>query len=171
MRLLNRRDVELVVLGAPNAPMAFYRSQFDAFRYEGTRPHAEVLEVMRSCDVLALPALVEGRALVQQEALACGLPLIVTQNAGGDDLVEDGRTGFLVPIRSPEAIAERIAWLADHRDALRDMRRHAVRKAAETGWAHYEDCVLGVVRESFEWARGRGGRSEPVTSTTMIGAS
>ncbi len=150
MRLLDRRDVELVVLGALNAPMSFYRSQYDAFVYEGTRPHADVLRVMRSCDVLVLPALVEGRALVQQEALACGLPLIVTANAGGEDLIEEGRTGFLVPIRSPEAIAERIAWFAEHRDLLDDLRGEAVRKAAETGWRSYEDRVLEVVRESFD---------------------
>ena len=33
-----------------------------------------------------------------------------------------GETGFPVPIRSPEKIAEKIAWLADHREALPDMR-------------------------------------------------
>jgi glycosyltransferase involved in cell wall biosynthesis len=153
MRRLDRSDVELVVLGALNAPMAFYRSQFGAFVYEGTRPHAQVLDVMQSCDVLALPALVEGRALVQQEALACGLPLIVTPNTGGDDLIEEGRTGFVVPIRSPDAIAERIAWLADHREALPEMRRHAVRKAVGTGWAHYERAVLAAVRDAVAAAR------------------
>jgi glycosyltransferase involved in cell wall biosynthesis len=127
--------------------MPFYRSQYADFVYESTRPHADVLEVMRSCDVLALPALAEGRALVQQEALACGLPLIVTANAGGDDLIEEGRTGFFVPIRSPESIAERIAWFADHRDALPEMRRHALRKAGETGWIRYENSVIELVRE------------------------
>jgi glycosyltransferase involved in cell wall biosynthesis len=152
MRLLDRTDVELVVLGAPapNAPLSFYRSQYPGFQYEGTRPHAEVLEVMRSCDVFVLPALVEGRALVQLEALASGLPLLVTSHTGGDDLVEEGRTGFTIPIRSPEAIAERLAWFADHRDALAEMRRHAFRKAAETSWLHYESRVLDAVRASFD---------------------
>jgi glycosyltransferase involved in cell wall biosynthesis len=150
MRLLQRSDVELIVLGALNAPLSFYRSQYPDFVYEGTRPHAEVLRVMRSCDVFVLPALVEGRALVQLEALASGLPLIVTAHTGGDDLVEEGRTGFTIPIRSPEAIAERLAWFADHRDALAEMRRHAIRKAAETSWLHYENRVLDAVRASFD---------------------
>ena len=150
MRLLKRTDVELVVLGALNAPLSFYRSQYPDFVYEGTRPHAEVLRVMRSCDVFVLPALVEGRALVQLEALASGLPLIVTAHTGGDDLVEEGRTGFTIPIRSPEAIAERLAWFADHRDALAEMRRHAIRKAADTSWLHYENRVLDAVRASFD---------------------
>jgi glycosyltransferase involved in cell wall biosynthesis len=152
MRLLNRSDVELVVLGAPtpNAPLSFYRSQYPGFQYEGTRPHAEVLQVMRSCDVFVLPALVEGRALVQLEALASGLPLLVTPNTGGDDLVDEGRTGFTIPIRSPEAIAERLAWFADHREALAEMRQHAIRKASETSWLHYENRVLDAVRASSD---------------------
>jgi glycosyltransferase involved in cell wall biosynthesis len=150
MRLLKRPDVELVVLGALNAPLSFYRTQYPDFVYEGTRPHADVLRVMRSCDVFVLPALVEGRALVQLEALASGLPLIVTTHTGGDDLIEEGRTGFTIPIRSPEAIAERLAWCADHRDALDEMRRHAIRKAADTSWLHYENTVLEAVRASFD---------------------
>jgi len=145
MRLLHRSDVELVVMGSPLAPMSFYRSHCDRFTYEAPRPHDEVLALMRSCDVLALPAIVEGRALVQQEALASGLPLLVTPNAGGDDLVEEGKTGFLVPIRSPQVLAERIAWLADHRTLLPEMRRLARQKAADTGWARYEAQVREVV--------------------------
>ncbi len=49
---------------------------------------------MQSCDVFVLPSIVEGRALVQQEAMACGLPVIATRNAGADDLIEDGTNWF-----------------------------------------------------------------------------
>ena len=53
--------------------------------------------------------------MVQQEALSCGLPIIVTPNAGGEDLVEDGKTGHLVPIRSPEKIAEAIRAMIENK--------------------------------------------------------
>lgn len=146
MRLLNRPDVELVVMGSTVASMSFYRRQYPDFVYEPPRPHGDVLALMRTCDVLALPAIVEGRALVQQEALASGLPLIVTRNAGGQDLITEGRTGFLVPIRSPEALAERIAWLADRRQLLPEMRREAQRVAAATSWSQYESRVWEALR-------------------------
>jgi glycosyltransferase involved in cell wall biosynthesis len=146
MRLLRRSDVELVVMGSPVAEPAFYRSQFDGFTYEKPRPHADVLALMQTCDVLALPAIVEGRALVQQEALASGLPLIVTRNAGAEDLVREGRTGFIVPIRAAEAIADRIAWFADHRAELADMSREATRAAAGAGWSDYGDRVCAAVQ-------------------------
>jgi glycosyltransferase involved in cell wall biosynthesis len=55
---------------------------------------------MKAHDALVLPSIVEGRALVQQEALSCGLPIIVTPNAGGEDLVEEGFNRAPCPIRS-----------------------------------------------------------------------
>ena len=152
INLLKRTDVELIVMGSPLMPFEFYQRQCPAFRYEAPRPHAEVLTLMRSCDVFALPSIVEGRALVQQEALACGLPLIVTPNAGGEDLIEEGRTGFLVPIRSPEAIAEKIAWFADHRAELPQMRQNAIDKAAEYTWERYGDRIADIVRRHSETA-------------------
>jgi glycosyltransferase involved in cell wall biosynthesis len=145
MKLLKRNDVELMVMGSPIAPMEFYRGQYRDFTYMSTRPHHEVLELMQSCDALVLPSIAEGRALVQQEALANGLPLIVTENAGGADLIVSGETGFLVPIRSPDLIAEKIAWLADHRERLPNMRLAAMKKADEYPWKRYTDRILTAI--------------------------
>jgi glycosyltransferase involved in cell wall biosynthesis len=150
MKLLNRHDVELIVMGSPLAPMEFYRSQYRDFTYLSTRPHHEVLKLMQSCDVLVLPSLAEGRALVQQEALANGLPLIITQNTGGEDLIVEGETGFLVPIRSPDKIAEKISWLADHRASLPDMRLAAIKKADEYPWHRYTDRILSALSTSLQ---------------------
>jgi glycosyltransferase involved in cell wall biosynthesis len=129
--------------------MEFYRQQYADFTYMSTRPHREVLELMRSCDALVLPSLAEGRALVQQEALANGLALIITENTGGEDLIVEGETGFLVPIRDPAAIAEKVAWLADHRSTLPDMRAAAIRKAQEYPWARYRERVAAAVRATI----------------------
>lgn len=142
---LRRSDIELVVMGSLLMPMDFYRRHGGDFTYEPTRPHAGVLGLMDSCDVLLLPSIVEGRALVQQEAMSRGLPIVVTRNAGGEDLVQEGRTGFLVPIRAPEALAERIGWLADHRKELPAMSQQAREMAARFTWAAYAEKVLAAV--------------------------
>ncbi len=146
MKLLNRSDVELVVIGTPLMPMEFYRTQLPDFTYEATRSHQAVLQLMQSCDVFVLPSIVEGRALVQQEAMSCGLPLIVTANAGGEDLIDEGKTGFLVPIRSPEKIAEKIAHFADNRHKLNEMSTLARQKAAQITWNNYCQKILNVVQ-------------------------
>ncbi len=146
--MLRRTDIELVVMGSPMMPMAFYRSHGCDFTYEPTRPHAEVLALMDRCDVLLLPSIVEGRALVQQEAMSRGLPIVVTRNAGGEDLVREGETGFLVPIRSPEALAARIAWLADHRRRLPEMSQQAREMAGRYSWAAYAGKVMAAIATS-----------------------
>jgi glycosyltransferase involved in cell wall biosynthesis len=145
MKLLNRPDVELMIIGRPLLSLAFYRRSYPSFVYQAPRPAAQIRELMLSCDVLVLPSIVEGRALVQMEAMSCGLPIVVTPNAGAEDLVEEGRTGFLVPIRAPERLAERLEWIADHRDWVDDIRPAILEKARQSSWQRYTDKVLSVI--------------------------
>jgi len=146
LRLLNRaRDVELVLMGRPCAPMEFYRAQNVPFTHAPPRANEAVLELMSTCDALVLPSLVEGRAIVQLEALSRGLPLLVTPNAGGEDLIVPGETGFLVPIRDPAALAEKMAWLLDHRAALPAMRAACRLQAEKISWAAYRRSLLAAL--------------------------
>ena len=147
VKLVRSKEAELVVMGSLVQPMRFYRGEFPDFVYEAPRPHAAVLRLMRSCDVLVLPSIVEGRALVQQEAMASGLPLIATRNAGGEDLIVEGKTGFLVRPGAPAAIAEKIEWFLQNRDQLPAMSAAARAKAAELTWAVYEEKILDAIRD------------------------
>lgn len=147
MKLVPSKKVELVVMGSLILPMHFYRNEFAQFIYEPPRPHAAVLRLMRWCDVLVLPSIVEGRALVQQEAMACGLPLIATRNAGGEDLIVEGKTGFLVPTGAPAAIAEKIEWFLKNRAQLPAMSAAARAKAAELTWPAYGEKILHAIRD------------------------
>jgi glycosyltransferase involved in cell wall biosynthesis len=149
MDLIDSKKIELHVLGLPVAGMDFYRSRCPDFTYHRTRSNAAVLELMAFCDVLVLPSIVEGRALVQQEAMACGLPVIATRNAGAEDLLEDGTAGFLVPIRSPEAIAEKLECLACDRSLLEEMGRAARAKARALSWADYRRRIVEVVASNL----------------------
>jgi glycosyltransferase involved in cell wall biosynthesis len=145
MAKLDPKCFELNVLGALAVGMDFYQRQFSGFIHHSSRSNLEVLELMRSCDVFVLPSIVEGRALVQQEAMSCGLPIIVTKNAGAEDLVEDGKAGFLVPIRSPEAIAEKLEILNRDRGLLASMSRAAIDKARQLTWATYRAKISDTV--------------------------
>jgi glycosyltransferase involved in cell wall biosynthesis len=146
MTLLGGENIELVVMGSPMADLDFYRSQYAGFTHEKGRPHAEVLALMRSCDVFCLPSIVEGRALVMQEAMSQGLPVVITPNTGGADLVVEGETGFLVPIRSPEQIAAKLAWLNQHRPELVAMKDKAAQHAAGYSWKRYGEVVVDAIR-------------------------
>ncbi|RZJ99821.1 MAG: glycosyltransferase, partial [Flavobacterium sp.] len=144
------KNVELVVMGSLLDSMHFYRSQFPAFIYEPGRSHEQVLKLMRTCDVLCLPSIVEGRALVMQEAMSQGLPLIITPNTGGADLIKEGETGFLVPIRSPEVIAEKIEWFASNRNRIEEMGSAAMEHASEYTWRKYALTILRELTAFFD---------------------
>jgi glycosyltransferase involved in cell wall biosynthesis len=143
LRLLDcPRDIELILLGKPCAPWEFYRGLGVPFTYEAPRANEAILELMGQCNALVLPSIVEGRAIVQLEALSRGLPLLVTPNAGGEDLITPGETGFLVPIRDPAALAEKISWLRDHRAGLPAMREACRARANLISWDSYRRQLL-----------------------------
>ncbi|GAA4316689.1 hypothetical protein GCM10023149_13850 [Mucilaginibacter gynuensis] len=147
LNLVNSKNIELVVMGSMLETPEFYRSEFAGFTYEPGRSHAAVLELMRSCDVFCLPSIVEGRALVMQEAMSQGLPLIITANTGGADLIIEGETGFLVPIRSPQAIAEKLNWFLSNRDKVAAMGEQARLHAANYSWEKYGSTIINELKE------------------------
>lgn len=76
-------------------------------------PHAQLAERLRRADIFLLPSLEEGLARTSLEALACGLPIIVTSHTGSNDFVVPETNGEVVPIRDPAAIAEAVFKWAD----------------------------------------------------------
>lgn len=145
--LLNRRDIELIALGPLLAPLAFYQHECPHFQWEGPRTNESILQYMQSCHVLVLPSLVEGRAIVQLEALACGLPLIITPHTGGEDLVEPYKTGLVVPPRSPEKLAEAMAWFADNKQMLPSMQERCRAKARECSWERFRKALIQALNQ------------------------
>lgn len=95
----------------------------------GLIPRSEIPELLAWADVLVLPSICEGSALVTYEALASGVPVITTPNAGSP--VIDGETGYIVPIRDSLAIAEKLERLAAAPELLKDMSAAARRYAEE----------------------------------------
>jgi glycosyltransferase involved in cell wall biosynthesis len=114
-------------------------------RLLGPVPHHALKQIMGASDVLVLPSVEEGLALVLAEALACGCPVIASTNTGAADLISQGREGFIVPIRSPDVVAERLQRLARSPDLQRSMSQAALAKArAIGGWRDYGDAMMEV---------------------------
>ena len=155
MNLLKGEPVSLSILGQPSMPMEFYRRQFSEFEYFHPCSNKKVRAIMKEHDALVLPSIVEGRALVQQEALSCGLPIIVTPNTGGEDLVLEGKTGYMVPIRSPEKIKEAISSMMANWKNREDIQKLCQKKAREYTWQNYAqniiDFNLSKSRQSLEF--------------------
>lgn len=115
-------------------------------RWLSSLPHSEILAEMRAHDVFVFPSLFEGLALVTGEAISQGLPVITTPNSGGTDILRDGIDGFIVPIRDPEAITQRLLELHEDRALLKQMSDSARERAAQLDWRGCKDRTVEAVR-------------------------
>src|SRR3989338_6268262 len=125
---LDLKDAELVLVGGYGAIPAELKQRYErlihanpTIRWVGKTQRPE--EYYSRASVFVLPSLTEGNPHVVMEAMASGLPVITTENAAG--LVEDGQSGFVVPIRDSAALRTKIEYLYHHRDVAVRMGREA----------------------------------------------
>ena len=97
-------------------------------------------EAYNNSTVFVFPSLDEGSAKVTYEAMACGLPVIVTDNAGS--LAKDGEDGFIIPIRSPEALMEKLLFFYENRNIAKDMGMMARQHIEPYTWEAYENSLI-----------------------------
>ena len=109
-------------------------------------PHNGILNQMRVHDVLVLPSLFEGYALVLSEALSQGLPVIATYNSGATESVRNNIEGYIVPIRNSIAIAEKLDLLNSNHDLLIAMKYACIERATELNWLKYESRLQDIAR-------------------------
>ena len=169
-RQFARPDTRLTIVGSPVGDPRALAPYAGLFHHIPHQTRAELARLYRSADVFVFPTLLEGMGLVVLEAMACGLPVIVTANGPGD-VVRDGVDGFVIPARDPEAIARRLDEL--YRDpALRaEMGRNAIARAREFGWTAYADRVTACLAELCRPAREPASASATAGLLTPQGAS
>ena len=141
-------DAELAFAGAPRDPYigALLAKRTTGVRRLGFVPNARFHETYRGADVFVFPSLAEGGVYVIYEALASGLPCIVSANAGS--AVRDGIEGFVLPVGDVEGLAQRIRQLAED-GALRDRMAKAARARAEHfAWPRFYARIAIMYREA-----------------------
>ena len=121
---------------------------------------AELYRYYSQGSIFVIASIEEGLALVQAQAMACGLPVIATTNTGAEDLFSDGVEGFVVPIRDADAIAERIARLLSRPDDREMMAQAALKRvAAIGGWDAYGQRALSAYASGLTSRAPNGQRS------------
>ena len=80
-------------------------------RFVGSVSYSDVPSYYAACDVFAITSMYEGTCMVLLEAALVGKPVVATAFAGAYDAIENGVSGYIVPIRDPQAVAERVTKL------------------------------------------------------------
>lgn len=139
---LGLRGVELMLVGGVEDARALEAYQ-GCFRHVSHVSHGEVHRLFQEADVFVYPSLHEGSALATYEALASGLPVITTFNSGS--VVRDGVDGFIVPIRDPAAIREKLLLLYQQPGLRRTMGKHARQRAQMFTWDAYRQRLTALL--------------------------
>ena len=134
--------VELTLIGRRVGQCARLDRALEKHHWIDSLPNAQVLEAMRTHDVLVFPSIFEGFGMVISEALSQGIPVITTPNTCAPTLMKDGKSGFIVPIRDGIAIAEKLEQLHQDRDLLQQMKTAALEVANNNTWANYQSQLV-----------------------------
>ena len=131
----------------------------DRVRFTGYLPPAQIPDWLNAADVFVLPSLSEGRPNVILEALACGRPVVATRVGGIPEIVDDGRTGFLVEPQQPDQLAERIGLLLNDRELGRRIGRAGRQSLIDKGltWDHHVDRLVEIYADALGRGRRRQG--------------
>jgi len=135
----------MVGLLASDIKPCLAKADLTAVEFLGRVSLERLRSLMSSSSVMVVPSLEEGMAIVQGQALACGCPLIISEATGGEELIQHGREGLIVPARSSQALLDGLNAFADAPEMRDRFAQEALITARRVGgWSAYADGLLAI---------------------------
>lgn len=135
-------DLNLVICGdGPDFDeLKQYLKEHDRVLFTGLIPTEKLLEYYTCSDLFLFPSTTDTFGMVVVEAQACGLPVVVTDVGGPQEIVLDGETGFVIPWNDMDKWVDRVAKLIDLK------KEHPEQVAAMS------ERAREYVRDNFSWS-------------------
>ena len=140
-----REKVQFTLVGHYDNSSHIFDQYMEHVCFTGRVLHDKVKDILCSSDVFVFPSLGEGLSLSVLEAMACGLPCIVSENSGANDAIVNGMNGFVIDIQDTNAIYEKIMWFADHREEISRMGKEALESVKKYQWQGSYDTILAKI--------------------------
>ncbi len=141
----------LTVIGSPTSslPCPALRAFLTQNRHLSGLSNAEVLQEMKSHDVLVLPSLYEGLALVVLEALSQGLAVITTPHSGIEGLLKHGEECLIIPPRDAGQLADNLTMLINNPFKLALLKEAATTASRRLSWNQYRQTLRCRLEKVF----------------------
>lgn len=141
--------IETVIAGPVEPDFDAIKSRFDNpwTTFAGPLPQSELLRAYQDADIFCLPSIEEGFGMAVIEAMAAGLPVVISDAVGASDAVSSGENGFIIRAGDADALAAQLAVLADDFELRSEMGASA-RQATESGhaWADTGERAIAAYR-------------------------
>jgi starch synthase len=150
----NRVDVDFVFIGGiDNEIKGMIKNYcFDLQRvsFLGHVGHYELNKEIGKCDVAIVPSIEDGFAMVVPQILKVGIPVIVSENAGAEQMIVEGRNGWVISPRLDDII-ERIEWCANNHCELVLMRKWIIKNnnTGELSWRKYGERYCNFLLNAY----------------------
>lgn len=130
---LNLPNAELCLIGALTQEIKVFVDTITHknINYLGVMSQTKLITELNNSSVFIINSVEDGFAQVVPQAMACGLSVICTENVGGADLVENGKTGFVIPIHDLHALQEKILYFYENPEQIIEMGYAAQQKVQQ----------------------------------------
>ncbi|RJP75622.1 MAG: glycosyltransferase family 4 protein [Desulfobacteraceae bacterium] len=149
----NLSNVMLTIVG--DGPQKKYLQKLSIgfpIHFTGYVPHNRMPEIYKAHDIFILPSLNEGMSNTVLEAMACGLPIIVTRTGGTSELLQEGTNGFVVAKKSTSDLTEKIKIYQGNNELVRKHGENSRKIAEKANWslvAHqYYELYLEITKST-----------------------
>jgi glycosyltransferase involved in cell wall biosynthesis len=142
-------DAELVLIGAMRPEMEQVLKPYKGlYTYKGVVPNHELIKYFHESDLFVMPSIEEGCSVAPLEAMACGLPVIISENTGADAYFKDGEHGYIVPIRNIDILSEKILFLYNNPELRRQISiKNIAATREDLSWSKYSERLINLYNE------------------------
>jgi D-inositol-3-phosphate glycosyltransferase len=104
-----------------------------------------------AAEIVVVPSYYESFGMVALEAMACGTPVVASQVGGLAFLVQDGITGYTVPVEDPQILADRLVLLLKDEHLRQQMGQHAAEEAKKYAWQNIAEQLIAVYQKELQF--------------------
>jgi len=119
----------------------------DMVTFLGKRSQESLPYYYSAAEAVVVPSQYESFGMVALEAMACGKPVVASQIGGLAYLVQDGITGYTVPVDDPEALASHLITLIEDQGLREQMGKQAVKVAQDYAWDKIATRLIPVYED------------------------
>lgn len=141
---LNLPKTELLIVGQISneiRPLINKYKKNKKIKFIGHVDQNFLVRFYNKSDVFVISSIEDGFAMVILQALACGLPVICSENSGGSDLIKNGKNGYVVPIRNIKYLKLKMHQLYQNKKKLIKMKKFINLNRNLYSWDTYGDNI------------------------------
>ena len=131
--------------------------------FAGKRPQADLPASYHAADLFLFPTIEDGFAAVLAQAKAAALPILTTAHGAGLDLITPGQDGWIVPVREPGAIVDRLIWCGANRPIVASVVKRVYDTFRPRDWnqvaTHFEAVCVAATEIATNASRRSGSKT------------